>query len=248
MPRELYNYVDVLYNIDEGDVPHIQGSQWYTRMLYNAYPPFKINYVLDSHVFPCDSTAATELFYQFNNSNVDIAIANRVNTPGYYMGGGILFRANEKTRAFWKSVYDVMIKNNNTDDQFGIGTVMSSYHNNYPFNYRQLSFNWLFASHGINEKGVFYGPGNCYRSSVPVNGKIRFVHGNPTQCNQMNGENGEYESVTRVYFLSSMCNTTRRGFHVITSLQQFQQTTHPYPTPSLNWTQINSFSRYSIFW
>ncbi|KAK8792484.1 hypothetical protein WA588_004980, partial [Blastocystis sp. NMH] len=146
IPHELYDSIDVLYHIDEGDVPNINGSQWYTRMLYNAYPPFRLNYVLDSHVFPCDSAAAYDLFTQFNNSYVDIAIGNRVNRPGYYMGGGILYRANERTKVFWKRVYELMIEKNNPDDQFGIQSIMMGYHNNYPFNYRVLSFNWLFAS------------------------------------------------------------------------------------------------------
>ena len=244
----MYDYIDVLYNVDEGDVPHINGSQWYTRMLYNAYPPFRLNYVIDSHVFPCDSTAASELFSQFNKSDVDISIGNRVNHPRYYMGGGILFRANDKTRAFWKSVYNLMVSKNNPDDQFGIGTTMNSYNGKYPFHYKQLSFNWLFASHGITDKGVFSGPGRCYRSSVPLNGKVRFVHGSPSQCKMMNGQNGEYERITRVYYISSLCNNTKRGFHVVTSQQQLQQYTHPYPPPKLDWNRVNSLSRDSIFW
>lgn len=199
-------------------------------------------------MFPCDSAAAYDLFTQFNNSYVDIAIGNRVNRPGYYMGGGILYRANERTKVFWKRVYELMVEKNNPDDQFGIQSIMMSYHNNYPFNYRVLSFNWLFASHGIDEKGCFSGPGRCYRSSVPVTGKVRFVHGNPIQCKWMNGENGEYETQTRVYFSAGFCKTTAKGFHVITSLEQFKQFLHPYPIPTLDWKKANSLSRQSIFW
>ena len=198
-------------------------------------------------MFPGDSAAASDLFTQFNQSYVDIAIGNRVNRPGYYMGGGILYRANERTKAFWKRVYDLMVEKNNPDDQFAIQSIMRDYHNNYPFNFRELSFNWLFASHGIDENGRFYGSGRCYRSSVPVTGKVRFVHGNPIQCKWMNGENGEYETQTRVYFSSGFCNTTARGFHVITSRNQFKSITHPYPIPSLDWEKAESLSKHSIF-
>ena len=199
-------------------------------------------------MFPCDSAAAYDLFTQFNNSYVDIAIGNRVNRPGYYMGGGILYRANERTKVFWKRVYELMVEKNNPDDQFGIQSIMMGYHNNYPFNYRVLSFNWLFASHGIDEKGCFSGPGRCYRSSVPVTGKVRFVHGNPIQCKWMNGENGEFEKLTRVLFLSDTCKTTGRDLHIATSELALQRLTYPYPACSIDWDETRFYSREGIFW
>ena len=36
--------------------------------------------------------------------------------------------------------------------------------------------NWFFALHGVNQRGEFIGSADCYRASVLVNGRIRFIH------------------------------------------------------------------------
>lgn len=68
------------YRIHDDDMPIMEGKQWYTRMLYNAYPPFRLNFVIDTHVFPCDRDSTIQLFSHFDHSQVDLSIGNRANT------------------------------------------------------------------------------------------------------------------------------------------------------------------------
>ena len=77
--HQLNDYIDVIYRIHEDDVPIMKGKQWYTRMLYNAYPPFRLNFVIDTHVYPCDRDSTIQLFSQFDKSQVDLSVGNRVN-------------------------------------------------------------------------------------------------------------------------------------------------------------------------
>ena len=228
-------------------MPIMEGKQWYTRMLYNAYPPFRLNFVIDTHVFPCDRDSTIQLFSHFDHSQVDLSIGNRANTRNSIMGAGILFRSNPKTKAFWISVYQKMRELKNADDQVGI------YHtlfNKDPPNlsFRLLSFNWLYASHGVNEKGVFNGGSGCYRTSLPVNGKVHFIHGSPGECEILNGKNGELENRQRCYFKSGTCNTTQTGTTLAFSEQQFIGFIHPYQPPNLYWKMFESFPNQSIFW
>lgn len=216
-------------------------------MLYNAYPPFRLNFVIDTHVYPCDRESTIELFSQFDKSQVDLSVGNRVNRRGCIMGAGILFRSNPKTKAFWIEVYQTMRRLNNPDDQGGIYRVL--FNKNPPnLSFRWLSFNWCYASHGINEKGVFEGSGRCYRSSLPVNGKVHFIHGSPGECEIMNGKNGELENRQRCYFSSGMCNTTQKGTTVAFNEEQFNRFVSPYQPPNLYWKMFESFPNQSIFW
>ena len=114
-------------------------------MLYNAYPPFRLNFVIDTHVYPCDRDSTIQLFSQFDKSQVDLSVGNRVNKRGYIMGAGILFRSNPKTKAFWIEVYQTMRRLNNPDDQSGIYRVL--FNKNPPnLSFRWLSFNWCYLS------------------------------------------------------------------------------------------------------
>ena len=65
-------------------------------MLYNAYPPFRLNFVLDTHVWPCDQLAVKELFDLFDASDVDVSYGNRENRL-YPMGAGALFRDSNES-------------------------------------------------------------------------------------------------------------------------------------------------------
>lgn len=237
----------MIYRIHEDDVPIMKGKQWYTRMLYNAYPPFRLNFVIDTHVYPCDRDSTIQLFSQFDKSQVDLSVGNRVNKRDYIWGAGILFRSNPKTKAFWIEVYQTMRRLNNPDDQSGIYRVL--FNKNPPnLSFRWLSFNWCYASHGINEKGVFEGGGYCYRSSLPVNGKVHFIHGSPGECEIMNGKNGELENRQRCYFSSGICNTTQKGTTVAFNEEQFKSFVSPYEAPNLYWKIFESFPNQSIFW
>ena len=136
---------------------------------------------------------------------------------------------------------------NNPDDQSGIYRVL--FNKNPPnLSFRWLSFNWCYASHGINEKGVFEGGGYCYRSSLPVNGKVHFIHGSPGECEIMNGKNGELENRQRCYFSSGICNTTQKGTTVAFNEEQFKSFVSPYEAPNLYWKIFESFPNQSIFW
>lgn len=112
------------------------------------------------------------------------------------------------------------------------------------YKYRLASSNWIFASHGISGKGFFYGNSRCYRSSVLVNGPVRWVHGNMNDCKVMN----ERTNITRCYFKSGQYNTKGKGFYAVYSKQQLVHDVSPYSAPLLNWDSISKYDPRSLFW
>ena len=102
IPLSLARYLTVIIPIHSNDLFNITSKQWQTRLLYNAYLPFNYNFIIDSHVFPCDSLAIPELFHEFAVSNVDIAFGNRMNIPDRVLGACILSRWGEGSYDFWK--------------------------------------------------------------------------------------------------------------------------------------------------
>ena len=238
-------YVDVIYRIHPDDI--FRGKQWKTRVLYNAYPPFRLNFVLDTHVFPCDKLAVKELFDRFNNTDVDISFGNRQNKRKTIMGAAALFRAGPQSHFFWKAAYNYMKSNSRADDQNGMSEALAHLKKNR-FTFRWLSFNWAFASHGVLPNGRFKGSGKCYRSSVPVNGPVRFIHGNPGQCVLMNGVNNEHVFTQRCYFSSGRCNTNMKKEAVALSETQFKEFTYPAKAANLHWQVFNTYSPTDIFW
>ena len=238
-------YIDVVYRIHHDDVP--PGRQWRTRVLYNAYPPFRLNFVLDTHVFPCDKLAVKELFDQFDKTDVDISFGNRQNKQVTVMGAAALFRAGKGSHFFWKAAYNYMKSVRFADDQNGMGAALKHLKNNR-FTFRWLSFNWAFASHGVLSNGVFKGSGKCYRSSVPVNGPVRFIHGNPGQCVLMNGVHHELINKQRCYFSPRNCKTSMKKEAVALNETQFEQFTSPAKAANLHWKVFNTYSPTDIFW
>ena len=246
VPLELEGYVDVIYYIHASDV--YPGSQWYTRVLYNAYPPFRLNFVLDTHVWPCDQLAAKELFDQVDASDVDISFGNRRNSHRSVMGAAALFRSNPATYFFWRHAYLYMRKHRISDDQNGMLHVLDRYEKKHIFKFRWLSFNWAFASHGVKANGVFRGSGHCYRVSLPVNGPVRFIHGEPTECELINGPHREFINRQRCYFCPSKCATKGRKITVAFNETQLKELTSPMPAANLHWSMFAEYSRTDIFW
>ena len=235
---------DVIYRIDESDVPPIR--QWYTRILYNAYPPFRLNFVVDTHVFPCDRDAVRELFELFDASGVDVSVGNRVNVRSV-MGAGALFRNSQNSRNFWLYAYRWMKQHNCRDDQAGIFNAIQNNKKNGAVKFKWLSFNWMFASHGITPQGKFSGPAKCYRTSLVVNGPVRFIHGY-NQCQLMNGKNREHIWKPRVPFFSFQCNTAKKGIVLAFSENELRSFVNPYRIPNLKWNTFAKYNSTSLFW
>ena len=216
-------------------------------MLYNSFPPFYLNYVLDTHVFPCDSKATSELFDRFMHSDVDISISSR--TRGRRASGGaILFRSNNKTHRLFKEVYQLMMEMNITDDQRGLYKFFAKYSRNPFYKFQWLSSNWFYASHGIDENGLFIGKSRCYRSSIPVNGQIRFIHGKSRECEIMNGKNNSLANTQRVWFAPGTCKTNRTEIGVACSEEDIKQFTNPVHHPIINWKKYALASKDGLFW
>ena len=237
--------VDVIYQIDDADV--FPGSQWFTRMLYNAYPPFRLNFVLDTHVWPCDSMAVKELFEKFDASGVDVSYGNRENRL-YPMGAGALFRDSEASHDMWLYIYRWMRSINYGEDQAGMLAAWNDYVPKHEVNFKWLSFNWMYATHGISEKGMFSGPSKCYRSSLVVTGPVRFIHGDPEQCDIINGQNQEYAWRPRVMFWSGNCKTHGNGRYAVFSEKELRDAVTPYAIPNLKWTIFARYNATDLFW
>lgn len=238
--------IDILYPIHEKDV--FQGRQWKTRVLYNAYPPFALNFVIDTHIFPCDKYAMSELFERFNKTDVDVSFGNRMNHRDSVMGGGALFRSNNASHFFWKNVFRAMVTKDLIDDQNGMAYVLKAYGKRERFKFEWLSFNWLFATHGVNENGQFKGAGKCYRTSLPVNGPVRFLHGVPEQCTIINGENGKHTRRVRAWFEPGVCKTKETSTQVAFSEEEYKAMIHPSNVSELYWGMFSKFPRNELFW
>ena len=244
----MHPFIDIIYPIDESDVPDIKGKQWYTRVLYNAYPPFRLNFILDTHVFPCDPHAVRDLFHRFNNSDVDIAISNR--EMGYFKlsGGGILSRNTYRSFRFWKASYLYMRAIRQPDDQAILVQTRFLFHYLHLIHFRWLSSNWFFASNGISEQGYFRGSARCYRSSVVVNGRVRFIHGSLNDCPLMNGPNGEIVNRSRIYFMRGTCNCTTTKSQALFSSEELKQHVCGLPIPNFQWEKFSSYPSEDLYW
>lgn len=247
VPLSVASFLDVIVPIHNEDVMNTTDKQWRTRVLCNAYLPFNYSFIIDSHVFPCDKTAAHDLFVLFEQSGVDISFSNRVNLKGYVSGGGVLSHWSEGSFQFWKSCYEIMIIKNKVDDQGPMKlAVQSDWKKHYKFKW--LSSNWMFASHGITEKGIFAGQGRCYRSSVIVTGPVRWIHGSESECRVMNGKNNEITNRPRCYFHKRNCNTTGIGTFPVFSEAELKKNAHPAEIPKLLWEICSTFNKTSLFW
>lgn len=220
-------------------------KQWNTRMLYNAYLPFNYSYVLDSHVFPCHKDSYSLLFSLFSQSDIDIAVSNRVAGRLCLSGGGVLSKWGYRSHAYWTAVYREMNRRRTYDDQAGMRYVYLG-KKSHPWKFRWLSSNWFWASHGINEKGRFVGSAKCYRSSVVATGPIKWIHGTPDQCELMNGPNDRYAYKKRCYYWRQKCNMTQPGPLVVFSKGDMETLVSPYGAPPLEWDKDKAAD--GLFW
>ena len=244
VPTKTASLLSVIVPVHSKDLVR-KRKQWYTRMLYNGYLPFRYSFIVDTHVFPCDPNAYRDLFALFKNSSVDIAISNRMNTFSF-SGGGVLSRSGPRSFRFWKNIAFSMVREQSYDDQGGIRDELRKKHRVYSF--RMLSSNFFFATHGINSQGTFLGEGRCYRSSVVVTGPVRWIHGNAEHCQTMNGKNYEYAFRHRAFFKQGRCKTAVEGPTVVFSREQLAQYVSPMKPPRLNWANDTKRPATELFW
>ena len=247
VPTSVGHYLDIIIPIHMTDIMNTTKRQWQTRVLYNAYLPYNYSFIIDSHVFPCDAKAPSEILKQFESSKVDISFSNRKNTPNSVSGGAVLSRWSEGSFKFWKNTYKFMTTKRFSDDQYPMKvTVSSNWKKKYKF--RWLSSNWFFASHGITKEGKFRGDGSCFRSSIVVTGPLRWIHGSPEHCKMMNGRNNEFINKTRCFFSPFHCKTNGKRIHAVFSEEELKREAFPFPSPELQWNVSSKKHPTSLFW
>ena len=245
MPSSVVRYITVIVPVHPNDLIR-RDNQWYTRVLYNAYLPFYYSYILDTHVFPCYNNSYSEIFRLFKESNVDISISKRMNNHKSVSGAAVLSKWGPRSGNFWVACAKHMLKIRRYDDQRAFQEVMARLR--HTLTYRQLSSNWFYASHGITDKGIFRGPGRCYRSSIVVTGPIRWIHGSPTECPLMNGQNNELAYKYRAYFICHKCECAQKGPLVATSASQLQSYVGRHKIPKLLWEKDKYRDSDSLYW
>ena len=246
LPVRTAALLDVLIPVHSSDLVPLP-KQWYTRVLYNAYLPFELSFVLDTHVFPCSPLAYAQTFALFRNSSVHISYSNRMNTRSSVSGGAVLSRFGRETTNFWRAVARHMLRTGNYDDQGALKAVIG-HRLRFGVTFKWLSNNFFFASNGIDKNGHFLGSSKCYRSSVVVNGPVRWVHGRESECQLMNGNDNEYAYKKRVYFSKGRCRTRRKTTGVIFSQKDLIQAARPYMAPKLDWGDKQVRPPDGLFW
>ena len=173
-----------------------------------------------------------------------IAVVNYAKSSDSISQYGVInYRTGEE---IIKQEYKQMLKSGNYDDQRTFRIVMARLR--HTLTYRQLSSNWFYASHGITDKGIFRGPGRCYRSSIVVTGPIRWIHGSPTECPLMNGQNNELAYKYRAYFICHKCECAQKGPLVATSAKQLQSYVGRHNIPKLLWEKDKYRDSDSLYW
>lgn len=170
-----------------------------------------------------------------------------MNIPDRILGGAVLSKWGEGSWEFWKRSYEVMIEKGLVDDQEAMRIVRNTEWSQ-KYSWKLLSNNWVFASHGIDNHGVFDGAGRCYRSSVIVTGPVRWIHGSPDECSLMNGHHYEYASFPRVYYMKGECHGILEGTTVLFSEKEVKEAVQPYSAPTLNWKDSCRKDKLSLCW
>ena len=199
-------------------------------------------------MYPCDAAAPNEILDLFDKSGVDLSMGNRKTRPGNIMGAGALIRASERMRQFWIETFKLMVRAHVIDDQWAIMFTRNRKGKQLNVSFRSLSFNWLFASHGVDNKGNFFGNGVCFRVSIPVTGRVRFANDNTYYCTFMNGKHNEYIHKTRAFYESRHCQTNGRGLRLAFSETEMTNLTSPYSSPPLQWEVFRNYSKTDLFW
>ena len=178
-------------------------------------------------------------------SGVDIAYSTRELNKWVMSGFAVLVRNTPTTFNLWRMVNDFHTKiNYHTDDQYGIHYMTKVFREEGLLTFRWLSNNWFFASHGVNEEGLFGGSSRAYRSSVLVNGKVRFIHTRDRRtCPMVNGEHGELTTKLRTFYIDQKGKWT-----AVFSQAEMKALVGEYKAPMFDWNVLDDNDRKSLFW
>lgn len=247
----MFEAVDVIIPIHPSDLFNIGRTQFTTRSIYNAFPPFNYSLVFDISAIWCSPQDPDEVFEKFKQSSIDLSFTTRKLNEWHMSGFAVLYRANRATFQFWKDVVKKTLQMRlHIDDQYPIQAVTRT-----AIRTRRLRFSWasnnmFFASHGVDKKGKFVGGARCYRSSVLINGRVRFMHfGIDYHCRLMNGRNNEYSNRTRAFFGRGNCkyNTTNKD-QMVFSQAHMNSLVAPFSAPKFDWTLLEKEDPDSLFW
>lgn len=184
----------------------------------------------------------------FKESGEELSYGNRHYEPDRIMGSGILFKYTENMKRFWLKTYEFMSTKGVNCDQYAMSTVLLNETIRNSINIKLLSFNWNFGMMKIDSSGNFNYIENCYHSSLPMNAKVRFVHGMQNLCSILNGKNDEFINETRVFFSPGECNTTEKKTTVKSGQLNFEKAVYPCNKTKINWQRFSDLPRNSIFW
>ena len=245
---ELFRLLDVVVPVHPNDILRTTSSQFLTRVLYNMEPPFTVSLVMDAHVLFCSPQDAEEAFDLFERSDVELSYSTRLLNAWVTSGFAVFTRRTDMTKRYWAEVTKQMNGEELAgDDQHPMHrTTLRMREEGLKF--RWLSNNWFFAMHGANEMGEFLGTANCYRTSVLVNGRVRFIHGGENQCVLMNGNNNQYTTKVRTVYNPGKCTETYRHSKLVMSQEEFQRAADPYAAPFFNWHLLDNEDPDSLFW
>lgn len=241
----IFRNVDIIIPIHPDDLIPSNSSQFTTRSIYNMVSPFEYSLIMDSHVIVCHKADVEEVFREFRTSGVDIAYSTRELNKWVMSGFAVLIRNTPTTFNLWRMVNDFHMKiNYHTDDQYGIHYMTKVFREEGLLTFRWLSNNWFFASHGVNEEGLFGGSSRAYRSSVLVNGKVRFIHTRDRRtCSIVNGEHGELTTKLRTFYIDQKGKWT-----AVFSQAEMKALVGEYKAPMFDWNVLDDNDRQSLFW
>lgn len=252
LPRALFKTVDYVIPISSDDlILTTKQVQFTTRMIYNRFPPFLYTLVLDAHTCWCADIDGEEVFQLFKASDVDLAFSTRVLNKWTTSGFAVIYRYNQATFTYWTRIMkDNMRTNFHSDDQFPMREIARLMVEEKALKFRWLSNNWFFAPHSVTEEGEFIGDANCYRSSVLVNGRVRFIHGGgDKECLLANGYNNKDVNKLRAHFSPDHCVFSHAaGPQMVFSQEQMEKLVEPHQAPKFDWTLLDNEDPDSLFW
>lgn len=252
LPRDLFKNIDYLIPISTQDLLLSAGPrQFTTRMIYNRFPPFQYSLVLDAHTCWCDNRDAEEVFSLFKAGDVDLAFSTRVLNRWITSGFAVLYRYNQNTFNYWSRIVEYnMLYNLHGDDQYAMRIIARESLQRKELSFRWLSNNWFFAAHGVSEEGAFVSGAECYRSSVLVNGRVRFIHGGGTaECELVNGVDNANAQRLRTLFVPQKCSfSSQHASQLVYSQQKMEALAAPHTAPAFNWTLLSTEDPDGLFW
>lgn len=245
-------FIDILIPVHPADLVH-NNPQFYTRVLYNSITPFKITLALDVHTTFCDPRDPFELFSLFSKEQVDLTYSIRHHKARTASGFAMLYKMSPTMFTYWKDVTKFMVFSGSYgDDQYSITEVMTKKVRAKFMKFGLIRNDWFFATHQVDKAGEFNGLGRCYRASVPVHQRVKFIHaGTPALCKLMNGEHHEYENKSRIFLGPSQysdCTFSEMiGTQLVFSTLEFIPLVAPYKHITMDWKPRRRFFNSSLF-